>query len=604
MSAMEGRNRGGLLLRRRQLLRGFGVTAAGAAAAGIIGCGGDEGAPTAPPGGTATATAGTAAPSPSPTEAKPVRGGVYRLAYPGDPTNLDPYAGTSYTTTQICAWVYSRLGRWMAGPGIDAAAYLIEPDLAESIEADADGLRYVVKLRANAKWHPPISRPVDAEDVVFSWKRYTGQIPGTPANAAAPLLNQYLREVVAVDQRTVEFRLSKPRGEFLSSENKFLFIMPKETGQAFDPAKTMVGTGPWIFDSYRPGVGISFVRNPDWHLGPELPYFDRIEISFIPEYATRLTQFLAGNLDEVDVVGQDLGRVLNERRGSQIYVGESILPGSYISFQGGPEAANAPWRDVRVRRAISMALDRDAMLEAAYNLKQAEQLGLRVFRRWNNDVPSLEASHWLDPKGEFQYKAGDPVMTAENQRWFRYDPAAAKKLLEEAGYANGFRAKLHYTSARYGQAYNLLTELIQQYCAAIGIQLELVDDDYSAVFVTKTARGEFDGLAHIPRGAGARFQFEAYYKPGGTRNNAKVDDPALVAQIDKMLEERDSEKARKMILDLQNVTVEKMYYVQMQLGASGVYTAYGPDVRNALDYQVVGFDQGYETIPYYWKARA
>lgn len=121
------------------------------------------------------------------------------------------------------------------------------------------------------------------------------------------------------------------------------------------------------------------------------------------------------------------------------------------------------------------------------------------------------------------------------------------------------------------------------------------------MYVTKTALGDFDGIAHIPRGPGARGQFELYYSPKGIRNNAKIDDQVLFDRVQKMLSMSDPEQARTEMLNLQNYANDKMYLVPMQLGGSGDYYAYNPKVHNAVEYQVNSYDLGTETFPYFWK---
>ncbi|MCC7366142.1 MAG: hypothetical protein IT303_17385 [Dehalococcoidia bacterium] len=279
------------------------------------------------------------------------------------------------------------------------------------------------------------------------------------------------------------------------------------------------------------------------------------------------------------------------------------LPNSYISFQGADLAPNAPWRDPRVRQAVSMALDRDAMLDAAYNMKDIEKLGFTIDRVYNNEISGWEKPYWLDPTGKYQAKSDDPKITSANQAAFKYDPAGAKKMLEAAGYKDGFKTSLHTTAGRYGTAYDLLTELIQNYCGQVGIELDLKVEDYAAVFQPITAvKGEFDGLAHIPRGPGARGNLESYYLPGGTRNNARINDQVLADRIRAMLANRDGEAARKEMLNIQNYLNEKMYLVPMQLGAAGDYVGFSATVRGVNDYRVVNFDQPNETVPYYYKA--
>lgn len=609
--------------RRRRLGRRRFLQAAGASSVGVAalaaGCGDDDDDSSTPKpsspaasspaasGSSPAASSSSPAAAASPTKEAPKRGGVWRSALAGDPATLDPYTSTASGAAMAYSYVYQNLTRVKSGPGIDPALAQEEPDLAESFKVSDDGLTYTVKLNQKAKWHPPVSRPIDADDVLFSWERYNGRIPGGPAaNPRAASLNAIFASIDKIDAATVQFKLKAPRGDFLTvtstTFNGFL-IMPKETGTAFNPAQQMVGTGPWLFESYTPGSVIKLKRNPEWHRGPDAPYFDRVEINIIPEYATRLSQFLAGNIDEVEINGTDLERAKNTIKGLQIYVGESNLPASYITFDGRPSAANAPWRDPRVRKAISMALDRSAMLDAAYNLKAIEKLEIGAKRRFNNDVPALETPYWMDPQGKVQHAASDPKLSADNLKSFAYNPADAKKLLEAAGFGNGFKTQLHSTPTQYGQGFNTLSELIQQYCGQIGVQLEFIQDDYNSVYVNKIAReGEFDGLAHIPRGAGSFSQWDIYYIPGGIRWNAKVDDKVLVDNINKMLAERDPEKARLQMLNLQQYTNDKMYLVPMQLGASGTYWGYQPNVRNALDYQVTTFTFGATTVPFYWKA--
>jgi peptide/nickel transport system substrate-binding protein len=611
-------------LGRRRFIVGAAAGGAGLSALALVGCGDDDDDDDAAD-GTATEEAGgsptivttaeeTAEETAEGTEgaeetatatatvAEQVQtGGTWRTFMAGDPTNLDPFAGTSYTTQVAASWAYSRLLRYQIGPGVDPALRSTEPDLAESIEPSPDILEYVVNLREGVMWHPPVSREFDAEDVVYSYQRYFGLIEGIPANPASAILAQSLANVEAVDSHTVKFTMSRPRGEFLVTE-KFILMMPRETGTAFDPALQMVGTGPWIFDTYTPGSVLTFNRNPDWHLGPDLPYMERVEINFIPEYATRLNQFLGGNLDEIDILGQDLGRVIDENESTQILTRQAILPGSYISFEGAHRAPDAPWRDDRVRKAVSMAIDRDALLDAAYNFPELQELGLPVERVWNTDVPASEKPYWLDPKGEYKFEPDDPDMTEDNKAIFAYNPEQAMALLEAAGYGDGFSTKFAYTSARYGQAYNILTELMQQYLGQVGITLELEDQDYSSVFIVSASQGEFMGLIHIPRGPGGLANFEGYYLPEGTRNNAKVDDPELSDAIREALTLSDLDELRRAVLDLQNQATEKSYYVHTQLGATGEFFGYQPEVRNALDYQTIIYDFGNESVVHFWKA--
>lgn len=580
------------------------MTGTGAAAFALVGCGDDDDNG----GQTATATPGnggdsSSSPSPATSNGEPVRGGTWRTALAGDPTAIDPYHGNALPTHQASGFVYDRLYRFQTGPGKDPAGYITEPNLAASMpEISDDGLTYVVKLSPDAKWHPPIERPLDAEDVVYSWDRWRGEFPEMPAHVMAPQVIAWLDSVEAVDDATVRFNLSSPRGDFLVSEDKWIVIMPRETGDAFDPNQQMVGTGPWIFESYTPGQSVNYRRNPEWHLGPDAPYFDAVEIAVIPEYAARLSQFLAGQLDELtEILGLDLGRVTTERPGTQLFNGMAGLPNSVILF---PEiqTTDAPWKDARVRKAVSMSLNRDDLLDAAYNLSEIEATGHDVDRRWNNDVASFDTAYWLDPKGEYVHADGDPQITPENAALFQHNPAEARQLLEAAGYPDGFTAPFYIASAQYGEAYSTMGELTQAYGAEAGINFEIQDVDYSSVFITRIVQElDFDGGVHLPKRAGVRTNIENYFIPNALSNRSKVDDDELTGLVRGMLVDPDPESARIKTLEIQNYVNDQMYYIPMQLGASGGYTVYSPDVRNVLDYQVVRDDWGNETVPYYWR---
>src|SRR5262249_23995044 len=152
-------------------------------------------------------------------------------------------------------------------------------------------------------------------------------------------------------------------------------------------SKQVVGTGPWIVDKIDPSV-VEFRRNPDWHLGPDRPYMDRVQQYVIPEYATVLTQFLSGNLDYMSGVSTaDVGRVQQNVKGVQFKVipGGSSTPLTVLSFS--TKDSKAPWTDPRVRHALSMGVDRDALTEAAYSVKGLSSAGINVSTGWNNFVP-------------------------------------------------------------------------------------------------------------------------------------------------------------------------------------------------------------------------
>lgn len=582
----------GMAVSRRRFLHGSVVVSVGAATAAILGCGDDD--DTQSQGGAPSPTSASPQPSSSAVAAKPVRGGTWRAIQTSEVQSFDALGGVPVNATgKFAAFVYSSLTRLPAGPKYSASNYTAVPDLALSWES-ADLVDFVIKLNTKAKFHAPVSRALEAEDVVFSYSK---------AKANKSFSNDIYDSFQAIDKETVRFRLKAPNGLFLTSD-RGIVIQPKEAGSLFDPAKKMVGTGPWMFGEYRPGSLVRYVRNPEWHISAEAPYFDAVELSIVPEYANGLTQFLGGNVDEFAVQANDVLRVKSSLKDVQYFRAQPALAGSYISFANNAGDEKQPWQNPLVRQAVSMALNRDDLTEAAYNIKRLKDGGIEVDSGWNNIVPNGTRDYWLDPQGKFHAKASDPGMTPVNMKFFAYNVAEAKKMMEAAGFKDGFKARYHYALKQYGEEYRIVSELVPVYLKAIGIDLELVPEDYSSQYVVKTIRGEHDGLAHHPLGSGNPLisTFDRSYTVGSPRNPGMVNDPYLTRQIASLYATADQEKARIGMIALQNYTTEKMYYVPTQLGGASASVAYQPNLKNVLDYQVNQFNQGNETIPFYWRA--
>ena len=574
---------------RRRFLGGTAAVGAGTLGLVVAGCGGEEEAatPTAPP---ATATATEAGPTPTPTPADPFanakRGGTWRAATTGDPPTLDPYGNLSFLTKGFAAYVYSRLFRYSAGPGVAYGENRPEPDLAESAEPNEDGTEWVIKLRPNATFHdvPPVNgRQVTAEDVRFSWARLTAETTPNRTQVA------FVERMEVLDQQTVKFVLKSPYAAFLDTlaDASLLWIMPTESDGGFDPAQTAIGSGPWIFREYTPSVGFKFDRNPAWHF-EGFPLLDAVELSIIPEYANRLAQFLAGNLDAEGINANDLVQVRDTVAGVQFL---GVIPQllSFIYFDPKPDS---PWRDRRFRQAVSMALDRDALTDIGYNVKALRDAGFDVGAPWNNIIPAGMRRWWLDPKS--------PDM-GEGAKYFEYNVAEAKKLLEAMGY-DGRPIKYQYTANRYGKTFNDIAEATQAYLAAIGLNVQTEVQDYSSVYITQTFVGNFDGIA---------FGYETPFPEGGSYlirfftddplNHGRVNDERLREIALKQQQTLDEEERRELFHEAQRINGVEMYYVPNQAGAGTTWTAYQPYVRNGVEYVTIGYGGPTETLPYYWK---
>jgi peptide/nickel transport system substrate-binding protein len=239
-----------------------------------------------------------AALNPSPARAQsPKRGGTLTLRG-WDPPMFDHMLQTAYRVQVPITFTHSRLVKHKAGPAVAPATFPIEGDLAESW-SQSNETTYLFKLRKGVRWHPkpPVNgRELTAEDVRYTVERFL-TVKGNPM---AYMLSSVDR-VEAVDRYTVKFVLKEPFSWLLDvlANPMAVAIVARECVEKFGDlkkAEAVVGTGPWMLDSHRPSVGLTFVRNPHYFV-PGLPYVDRIEYLVDEDNASRMAAFLSGKYD-------------------------------------------------------------------------------------------------------------------------------------------------------------------------------------------------------------------------------------------------------------------------------------------------------------------
>ncbi|MCZ2109239.1 MAG: ABC transporter substrate-binding protein [Dehalococcoidia bacterium] len=579
---------------RRGFLGGAVTVGAGAAGLALVGCGDDDN------GGAAKTADNTslATPTPdkakaSPTAADPFanakRGGTYKWVFTGDPPTIDPFGNLSFLTKSLAAYPYSRLFRYGTGIGVKTKDLKPIPDIAQSAEPSPDGLVWTIKMRPGIKFHnvaPVNGRELVTDDLKYSWGRMTSKTTQNSSQVG------FVDKVEYPDASTMKFTLKAPYAAFLDvlADTNLLWILPKESdGGGVDPGKQMIGTGPWIMDSYTPSVGFKFKKNPAWHV-TGFPLMDGVDIAIIPEYPTRLAQFLAGNLDYLDATSDDLVNIKKQINGAQLF-GQVAQQLDFIYFDPDP---SSPWnKDPRVRLAISMSLDRDALLDLGYNVKKLQSQGIDVKAPWNNLIPAGMERLWLDPQSKEQ---------GDSAKYFKYNVADAKALMSAAGFPE-INATYAYAAARYGAAFATVAEANIQFFAAIGLKVNADVQDYSSKYITQTFAGNFKGLAFGP---------ETPFPEGGSYpirmftedplNHSKVNDPEMKALALKQQSELDPVKRKEVFFEIQRKNAEKMFYIPHPLGGGTVWAVYQPKVQTVLDLNTIGYGTGTETTPFRWFA--
>ena len=558
-------------LTRREALKRLGIAGLGVA---LLSACGQAQTPQAPPSARqsepapASKAAGVAQPAGSPKD-----GGTFRLfLHTENAPTLDPYLNISFRTQEFAAFFYSRLLMPKKGPGIHGMAYVFEGDLAESWTASDDGLTYTFNLRPNARWHnkPPLNgRPVSAQDVVWSYERFVKLSPEKDRF-------DYVAAVTAPNDRTVVFKLKDVYAPFENAIGApYFWIMPKEVvEQDGDASKRVIGNGPFIFDRYESGVGFFGKKNPTYHRKGE-PHVDEIAALIIPDVATQMASMRARELDGAEVEQQDLDALKQTVPGIQIVEVEyNYCPAIYWKVD------KPPFNDVRVRQAVSMAINRDEFITASYNGRGG----------WNTSIPWALSDWWLDPRGpDF----------GPNSKYFKYDPAESRKLLAAAGYPDGLKVDMISTPG-YGQVWVQRVELMQQYLKSGGIECNIKMQEYS-VYISTTRLGKFEGGNVLVFGPMGNFNephefFFIQYHPKGPRNGGNVNDPKLTQMIEKQARTLDKADRKKQIFDIQRYLAEQMYYPPTAAGFRSM--AYQPQVRNA--YTRTDFGLGTEVIAKLW----
>ncbi len=580
---------------RRKFLGGATAVGAGAAGIALVGCGGDSSSSSGGLAGLATPTPAAGA---SPTKAadpfaNAKKGGAYQMFATGDAPSIDPYGQGSFHTKTLAATVYSRLFKYNAGPGVAVKDLKAVPDAAASAEPSPDGLTWVVKLKPDLKFHnaPPVNgRQVTTEDVKASWARVMDPKSGVAGKVT------WVDHLEYPDATTIKFVLKEPHAPFLDelADTNIFFIMPKEadaSATGFDPAKVMIGSGPWVFESYTPSVSYKFKKNPNWYMSG-FPLMDTYTVNIIPQYATQLAQFEAGSLDYVGITADDLVSVKNQFKSITLY-GEVSQLLSFLYFDSDPAS---PWnKDPRVRQAVSMALDRDGLTDLGYQVKKLRAAGLTVRGDWNNIIPAGLLRFWLDPKSADMGEGG---------KYFKFDPAAAKALLSAAGVADGsINTTYQYTANAYGAVFNSISEAQIQMINQIGIKTTTDVQDYNSKYKTQTFAGNFKGIAFgyetpFPEAGG----YASAYLPGNANNHSKINDPQLTELWKKQGAELDLTKRKALFNQIQAYHATKMYYIPSQAGAGTGWGAWREWVMTNDIHTVPGsYGWPTELLPFFWK---
>jgi peptide/nickel transport system substrate-binding protein len=464
-----------------------------------------------------------------------------------EPPNLDPHLSVSFLTQNAASLIYNGLVRLTyVNEQKDYADLTIRPDLAERWEY-LDEKTLVFHLRKGVKFHnkPPVNgREVNAQDVKYSLERFA-------AKSGFRSRFDEVERIEAVDNHTVKIITKSPFAPMLINlaTPSYNVILPKEAEEQygdFNKAEAAIGTGPFMLERYERGVKLIFKRNPDFYV-KGLPYLDGIEWQITPDAAARLSLLRTGKVDFLHVHGFLAGEeaIPLQQTNPELKVTKFRPLGQGIFYM---RTDQPPFKDVRVRQALSLAINRPAWLEA---------LDFSEGCIDNGPIPCA-LTEW-----KLEAKDMDP---AKAKYLIGFDREEAKRLLAEAGYPKGFTTPMyHYPGyiAPWPSRYELAVDELSK----VGIKIELKPQEYGD-YISTTYLGKFDKLAMggiTPFLDVDDWLYGVFY-PDQPNNRGHIDDPELNPMLIAQRRELDHEKRQQLVYDIQRYLADKAYYVYIPLG--------------------------------------
>ena len=473
-------------------------------------------------------------------------GGTLRVAYQGDPDGLDPYAISEASAWNTVYNICETLITFEDGE--------VTGRLAEEFEVDENV--YYFKLEEGVQFHGGYGQ-LTASDVVYSFERMQEEDSRMRSDL------EVLDEVREVGEYEVELELEEVFGPFVAFLTRPHWVIVSEEavtdqGGSIGDYQEPVGTGPFVFEEYRPDDRIELSAFDDYY--GEGPYVDEIDILIIPDNDARA---LALENDDVDfaesISGQDVERILdNEETKTALSEATTWVN---VHFNSSQE----PWSNPDVRRALSHALDRQAVVDAVL-----EGFG----------DPSVQTF----PEGHFWYHEN-----LDNERW--HDPERAQEILAEAGNPLEGETLEIKTSSDF-QTMEGTAQILQANLAEIGVEAELNNQEFTT-HVTDYVEGNYGALAFSEpfEVDPDRHYWNSFVNPGYNHyGESQPDGDRLESLLREARTTSDDEQRKELYREAEEIVQENTPWLSVALG----------DTVNGMRENVHGFQDW--TLPYdrYW----
>ena len=487
-----------------------------------------------------------------------------RIGRANEPQSIDPQFARTGNNQMTAVHIFDRLiisdENIRAKPGLALSWRNIDPKTWE------------VKLRPNVKFHD--GSAFTADDVVFSMER-APKVPNSPASFADAV--KFIDKMVILDPLTIRFTTTAPDPMFMGNIGTVFIVSKKYTEKAtnadFNSGVAAIGTGPYKFVSWTPGDRLQLVRN-DAYWGAK-PEYDKVSMRFISNDAARVAALLSNSVDVIDLVPpEDLPKLKSNPK-FHIYETATVRlvylalnqrqPAPFLTDLNGKPLEKNPLNDERVRRAISLMIDKSALVT-------------RVVQG------SGEAASQLVPKGIFGYNSALKV-TPPNL-------PEAKKLLAQAGYPNGFGITLHGSNDRFLMDREI-TQAMGQFLARGGLKVNKVDALPYSVYSKDAGKGAYgmfifsygSTTGESSRGLESLFHTMDKDRNMGSLNRTLYTNPAFDVAIKRGMQEFDTKVREKKLQDASSMIQDDYAYVPLYYQSLAWASRKGVKFKARLDEQ-------------------
>lgn len=492
----------------------------------------------------------------APLDERPKAGGVFQFGAQSLPTNLDYYRGGTFadsvTLTPIFEPLIGTQKQW-EGPAklkdyrIDNVA---EPKLAESWMVSGEGTVYTFKIREGVRWQDGV--PFTAGHVAWAYRTL-----GNPANNYVN--RSYVNDVVSVeatDARTLKLTLKGPSATVLYRlSNNFASIMPEhvaEAGRDLSKPENVVGTGPFKLKSYDGRSQAVYVKNDDyWQKGK--PYLDGMRTYYGLDRSTRVAAFMSGKTDGFNFLDR---KEFEPAKATRPEIGSD----KFISVYGNAlyfNSSKPPFNDIRARRAVNLAIDRQGLLESL---------------TFGDGV--------INPPGMTGAKTGW-IPTPENlQSW----PGYAKDKKKEIAEAKDLIAQLGLSGRKLSVPYYAPYTTSPRIAEAVAAQLHAVGLDASVqpydpgIYTRTLLDGGYDVILALTTSMEPDASWFNYFHTRGAYHKSGAGDSELDALLEAQSRELTQEKRKELFLRIGRQISEKVYSADTI--EYGQIAAWQPWVRN------------------------